>query len=275
MSEVSILLTGNTHRAEFRGAREMLERLGCVTAVADARSAAELLAGGQVLPDLIVVAQAYPAEFSHEAIDRLRRLAPLGQVVGLLGSWCEGEMRTGLPWPASVRLYWHQWPGQCHRQLSLIGRGECSAWGLPATAAEEERLLLDSRQPISDRSGLVAIQTRLFEMEDWLSAALRSRGYSTVWLHASRPARVKAASAALFDGSDMRGGEVDELQHLCRTLAPAPVITLLDFPRIGDHRRALQAGAAAVLSKPVRIEDLFWELDRVLETDTDEVGKAS
>jgi len=31
---------------------------------------------------------------------------------------------------------------------------------------------------------------------------------------------------------------------------PTPVIALLDFPRIEDYDRALEAGAAAVLSKP-------------------------
>ena len=125
--------------------------------------------------------------------------------------------------------------------------------------------MLDSRQPIAQRSGLVAVHTRVMEMEDWLSAALQSRGCSTVWLHPSRPVHVEGVAAALFDGSDMRDGEVEELEALCRDLAPAPVIVLLDFPRIEDHNRALAAGAAAVVSKPVQIDDLFWELDRVLE----------
>jgi CheY-like chemotaxis protein len=265
MAEVSILLVGNTRRAEFLRAREMVDRLGCTVEAANIDAAEELLTAGKVVPQLIVIAQAYPHQFSHEAVDRLRRLAPLARLLGLLGSWCEGEQRTGMPWPAVVRVYWHQWPGQCHRQLSLIDRGESSAWTLPVTATEEERLLLDSRQPIAQRSGLVAVHTRVMEMEDWLSAALRSRGCSTVWLQPSRPMHVEGAAAALFDGSDMRGGEVEELEALCRDLAPTPVIVLLDFPRIEDHNRALTAGAAAVVSKPVQIDDLFWELDRVLE----------
>jgi len=42
----------------------------------------------------------------------------------------------------------------------------------------------------------------------------------------------------------------------------APIVALLDFPRIEDRRRALAAGAQAILSKPLQVDDLFWELDR-------------
>lgn len=265
MPEVSILLVGNTDRSEFRQARAALEASGRVTSVPEAESAAAALSQRQVVPDVIVVAQSYPGQFSYQAIDRLRRLAPLARVLGLLGSWCEGEMRTGKPWPGAVRVYWHQWLPRCHQQLGRMRRGECSAWGLPITATEEERLLLAADDPPTDRQGLVAIYTRPFEMQDWLSAACRSRGYSTVWLRPPRPARVEGARAAIFDGPDCCGGEFDELDHLCGTLAPAPVIALLDFPRIEDHHRALAAGAAAVVSKPLHLDDLFWELDRALE----------
>jgi len=272
MSEVAILLVGNARRAEFLRAVEMLGRLGSVTEVGDAASAVEMLTSGQVVPELIVVAQAYPHQFTHEDVERLRRAVPLARVLGLMGSWCEGEMRTGSPWPAVVRVYWHQWPGQCQRQLSLMAADESSAWCLPATATEEERLLADSCLPIQQRSGLVAVHTRVMEMEDWLSDAMRRRGYSTVWLHPSRPVHVEGVAAALFDGSDLRGGELDELAKLCRDLSPAPVIALLDFPRIEDRRRALSAGAAAVISKPVQVEDLYWELDQALEADASGVA---
>lgn len=190
-SEISILLVGNTARSEFRRARAALDGLGRVVSVPDAESAAAALGEGQVVADVIVVAQSYPGEFSLRAIDRLRRLAPLSRVLGLMGSWCEGEARTGRPWPGAIRIYWHQWLPRCHRELRRLCRGQCSAWGLPITATEEERLLLGARQPVTQRQGLIAIYTRLFEMEDWLSAALRRRGCSTVWLRPPRPARTK------------------------------------------------------------------------------------
>jgi len=171
-----------------------------------------------------------------------------------------------------------------------MSRGERSAWTLPLTASDEERLLLAADEPMGKRQGLIAIYCRAYEMEDWLSAACRDVGCSTVWLRPPRPGKggqapfaemardppsacaplrangacppFPAPTAALFDGSDLDGEEFEELRHLCRTLAPAPVIALLDFPRIETHRRATAAGAAGVVSKPAYLQDLFWELDR-------------
>ncbi len=262
-SEVSILLVGDTDRSEFRPARAAMEASAHVFAVPDAESAVDALSRRQVVPDLIVVAQAYPAQFAHRAIDRLRRLAPLARVLGLLGSWCEGEMRTGKPWPAAIRLYWHQWLPRCEIELGRMRRNECSAWGLPITATEEERLLLGAETPTAKRQGLIAIHAWRFEMADWLSAACRLCGCSTVWLRPSRSARVEGATAAIFDGSDGRKKEVDQLRRLARVLHPAPTIALLDFPRIEDRRRALAAGAAAVISKPLQLNDLSWALDQI------------
>ena len=72
---------------------------------------------------------------------------------------------------------------------------------------------------------------------------------------------VEGAVAAIFDATDLSAGEYDDLRHLTTALHPAPVIALLAFPRSEDHRRALSAGAAAVVSKPLAVDDLFWELN--------------
>jgi hypothetical protein len=223
-------------------------------------SAAELLASGEFTPEVIVVAQAYPGQFSHGAIDRLRRLAPLARVLGLMGSWCEGEMRSGQPWPGAIRIYWHQWPARCGQELGRLAQGACPAWGLPVTASEEERLLAEADAAWPPRQGLIAIHARSFDVADMLAAACRGCGYATVWLHPSRPARVTGVAAALFDGSDLRGPEGDQLQQLAAALRPAPVVALLSFPRIEDRDRAVSLGAAAVLSKPLHLGDLWWHL---------------
>ena len=269
MSDIAILLVGKTDRSEFRRAAAALEGFGRVASAADVETAIGMLAQRQIIPELIVMAQSYPGEFSHPSLDRLQRLAPLSRVLGLLGSWCEGEMRSGDPWPAAVRVYWHQWCCQAERQLGRMVRDACCTWGLPVTATEEERILSLSEQPTSRREGLIAIHTWRREMEDWLSAALRRRGYSTVWLRGPRLGRVEGACGAIFNGSECRGEERDELGRLAAMVAPAGVIALLDFPRIEDHDRAISAGAAAVVSKPLQVEDLFWQLDRVLQDSTD------
>jgi len=263
VARISILLVGSTDRSEFREARAVLDESARVVAAADVPSALVVLAEGRIVPELIVVAQAYPGQFSHAVVDRMRRLAPLARVLGLLGSWCEGETRTGQPWPAAVRIYWHQWEAYVRREIARASEGAASTWSLPVTASEEERLLF-AREPSGRREGLIAISTPEFEMQDWLRAACTRRGYSSVWLLPHAGAHVEGATAAIFDGDDCRGDEAESLEHLAAALGPVPIIALMDFPRIDDRSRALAAGAKAVVSKPFLIEDLFWQIDRLV-----------
>ena len=261
---MSILLVGDADRREFRQARDELAALGRVRGLPTSRPRRPCWPSEEAAVDVIVVAQARPGEFSHAQIERLRQSAPLARIVALLGSWCEGEMRSGKPWPAAVRTYWHQWPARADRELRRLARGRRSAWALPVTATEEERLLADAAEPLPARAGLIAISSPSLAMADWLAAACRHCGYATAWLRPPQPVRVRGAAAVLFDGGECRGEERDELRRLAAAMAPAPLVALLDFPRIEDFDRARSAGAAAVLSKPLQLEDLYWHLDRVV-----------
>src|SRR5262245_6670790 len=87
-----------------------------------------------VNPELIVVAQSRPGMIAARQMDALRRPAPLAGVVALLGSWCEGETRTGRPWPGVERLYWYEFPAWWRRQLALRAKGCCPEWSRPAGA---------------------------------------------------------------------------------------------------------------------------------------------
>lgn len=263
MSEICVLLIGDTRRREFRRARASLDDAARVREAPDAEEAEVLLAGGRFLPEVIVVAQSHPGQFSARQIDRLRRLAPLARVLALLGSWCEGEVRTGNPWPAVIRVYWHQWLPCWRQELARLRQGECPAWGLPVTASEEDRLLASAEAPAPTREGLIAICSPCFEMQDWLAAACRGRGYSTEWIRPHRPTTLRDTTAAIFDATDCRGEELDQLKRFAAVSGEAPVLALLDFPRIEDEDLALAAGAVAVLAKPLLLEDLFWQLDQM------------
>ncbi len=265
MPEISILLLGETDRPEFCDFRSTLESLGRVSRISEAERAIEVLETGEITADVIVIAQAFPQQFSHADFDRLRRLAPLSRILGLLGSWCEGETRSGQPLPAAIRIYWHQWHARAERELHRLIQSQCPSWGLPVTATEEERLLVSTAQTPPRGHGLVAIHARGFAMGDWLSEACRTCGYSAVWLRPPHYTHVEGAVAAIFDGSDLDGEELDQLGRLTNAIGRTPVIALLDFPRIEDRRRALAAGAAAVLSKPLNLDDLFWQLDEAVE----------
>ena len=263
-SQLSILVIGGTDRSEFRGPVSELRSLGGVTIAKDVSSAVDLVSGGKIVPDVVVVAQAFPGQFSADAIDQLRRSAPLARVVGLLGSWCEGETRTGWPWPGAIRVYWHQWRPQCQQELTRIAAGRASTWALPITVGDEERLLAVSREPFPLKKGHIAVVTPLFDMQDWLQRICRRQGYSTSWSRPHQSIGIEQVAAAIFDADECSGKELDALKHLVDAIEPAPVLALMDFPRVESRDRALAAGARAVLSKPFLVDDLFWQLNQLI-----------
>jgi hypothetical protein len=319
---MNILLVDEFERSEFHQARESLAAGGNLLRAGGMAHAAAIVEEQPCPPELIVLAHAFPLQYSHAEIDRLRRLAPLSRIVALLGSWCEGETRSGSPAPGVIRVYWHQWAERSGRELARLARGEPSAWSLPVTATEEERLLSQSARPTGTGSffgpfyrdlparmtaekcacplpacesmrnhveGLIAVESRCNEMADWLSAACRERGYCVARLDFSNrnetesetgqecdiepdssfgpcgnnAVRLEGAVAGVFDGSDASESELKRLRRFSAAIRPAPVVALLDFPRIEDTQIALRSGAAAMLSKPLLAEDLFWRLDRL------------
>lgn len=260
----SILVVGDRTRGEFASVVGDLEASRSVEVVGEIVQAERRLRTADALPELVVLAQSYPGEFSPRAVEGLRRLAPLARIVGLLGSWCEGEARSGEPWPAVPRVYWHQWTRRASRELPRRGGGGGASWQLPPTASEEERLLAVSPVDWAMGQGLVAVRTSCFEMAELMTDLLCRAGYGAVWLEPWRPARLTGLSAVLFDGDDLRGDGFAELGRLVAVHRPVPVLALLDFPRTDDVARAREAGAAGVVSKPFLLDEFLDELARAI-----------
>jgi hypothetical protein len=222
--------------------------------------------------ELIVIAQSRPGAIGEQVIQRLRRVAPLAGIVGLLGSWCEGETRTGRPWPGVPRLYWHELPTWWQRQLTLRAAGRCPDWArplsseLPALNIQHPASSIQHPAPLS--RGLIVLRTHHRDTADALSDVFRHAGFATVWQRPDHPAGiVRGATAGIWDGGQLDEAEAEDLAFFCRTLLSdaAPVIALLDFPRRDRVDRAFELGASAVLGKPWRNEALIAQLHTLLE----------
>ena len=180
------LLVGDIHRSEFAEARADLAGLGPLVVAANAAEAAQSIEVNRFLPQVIVLAEAYPGQIALAEVERLRTLAPLARMIGLLGSWCEGETRTGRPWPGVVRVYWYEW-SSCRRELQRLCREGSPLLSLPSTATDEERLLARSGSSQPHGSGLIVVSSPHRATVDWLSDVCRQRGYEVVaWLPGPR-----------------------------------------------------------------------------------------
>ena len=169
----------------------------------DVEAAAAVLAEDDAAVDVIVVAQARPGEFSHAQIERLRQAAPLARIVGLLGSWCEGEMRSGRPWPAAVRTLLAPVVGPRRSRVAAAGRRPALGLGA-AVDGDRRRSALGRRgRAAAGAAGLIAISSRSRDgrLAGGRLPALRLRD------------RLAAAAAA---GPGARGGGGDVRRFECR-----------------------------------------------------------
>jgi len=263
MPPLDILLLGGAECPEFEWPLQQMEAVSKVVSVRGVDAALDYLRESARPPDLIVVAQAFPAAFSHSQLNALHRAAPLSRVVALLGSWCEGESRTGDPWPAAIRVYWYRWPAFFADELSRMYAAEPPSWSLPLTASDEERSLLAAAQPLVQTAGLIAVAAHDSQTAGWLADACSTRGYATVWLTSRRTPLVTGVAAVVADLPHFLRRDRDRLAGLARQFHPAPVVALLNNPRVEEWKQAWEAGAGAVVAKPLELTDLYWALDHV------------
>lgn len=213
-------------------------------------------------PALLLLVQRLPGEASAEEVAAVRRRFPLARWLTLLGSWCEGEPRSGKPLPGVARLYWHQWSPRVLGEIRKLAAGEPSEWSLPATAAAEERLSSDpspaAREPRSARP-LIALQTDQREMAEALAALLEQTGFAPCWCRCdcSPTAEIAATVVDLGHGCQRAW---HSLAETCRATR-RPVLALLSFPRPEDATRARDLGASELLSKPLDSRDLVASLN--------------
>ncbi|HVW37248.1 MAG TPA: hypothetical protein VHB99_08075 [Pirellulales bacterium] len=259
-----VLLIGDATHGEFRAAIETIESHGALAIVRDIKGALGKLEHVSTPFSLVIVAQARPGEYCDAEIDALRRAAPLAPIVALLGSLCEGETRSGKPWPGVIRVYWHQWRQRAGLELAALQAGRSSAWGLPATASEEERLLASAPRSFGQKQGVVAIAAKNFEMADWLADACRGQSWTAVCTPPVRPIEADDVAAVLWDAGLAAEVNANELAAIQAAFPAAPIVALADFLRIEQYERLLAAGVAAVLSKPVVLAELVWQLDEAV-----------
>ena len=244
-----ILLVGDYRGDEFAAALAAMSQAADVVQVDDLQTAADWLQRPTPV-DLVVVAQARPGRFSLSQIEAIRLAAPLAPIVALLGSWCEGETRSGAPWPGVTRVYWHQWSERFGQEMGRLSRGAPGAWTQPLTATAEERLLWSETAQRGEDHRLVAVVSDDCEICDWLVAACKTRGMSPMTLRRAPVERIEVVSLLLWDAGLPSPKAIEAFQLGLRQFPNCRAIVLADFPRDDDVRSFLAVGAAAVVSKP-------------------------
>lgn len=259
-----VLLIGDTSRDEFGGVVSWLavrSRLQCMPSLQGALA----VAGSIRAPELIVLAQSWPGQISTVAVEEAHRVWPLARLVTLLGSWCEGETRSGRPCPGVWRIFWYDFVRRLEHWLQNVGPRGGVCWNLPRLSGESERLWCELNERPNPQRGRVAIVAHSIPAYEALSEACTAVGHTTCWRPVGDQRIVDRASAGIWDVC--RGLELEwpQIEEFARLVAPATVVITVGFPRQHDVQRATRLGAT-VLAKPFQLPDLWRALGGTVST---------
>lgn len=259
-----VLLIGDHRHGEFSKATAWLAENSLLSFAATPAAAIRAMQHPALPPELVVVAQARPSQFAQAEIETVHRLAPLARLAVLAGSWCEGEMRTGHPWPGVLRLYWHQGEARLRELLT----GSNPLWSHPRTATEVERLLdLPVPRALGERK-LIAIGTETSLAYQGLAATCVEAGYATVWLAPRHLTMIHGAVAGIWDESQTPD-TLEPWHEFAHHVRDAPIVALVNFPRLADYQRLHDQGIGQLIAKPFMNADLIGIIHDQLGTRLD------
>jgi hypothetical protein len=260
MNEASIWIIGDWRHANFSaavGSLNALARCDCFDDIAAALVGLRSAARSRGVMAILIL-QSRPGQFTPEDVEHLHTAAPLARLVTLAGLWCEGEMRSGCPWPGVVRIPWCSWEARLPRELELAGVARAATAPLPRTATETERIEGTMRDFVIRKhlNGTAAICTSNRTTLESIAEALTQLGVEARWWFIGAESQIEPVDVMIVDGW--------EQIPVSNPSEITPCVLLLHFPRPEDIDRAAASGIAAVLSQPLLLADLSATLEALL-----------
>jgi hypothetical protein len=259
-----VLWVGSTSGVEFGLARSGLTAHVDVVELARATDAHDAaLAGGDLAPVFAVLASDRPGRFTVADAAALSRRWPLMPIVSVASSLVEGRRRSGPQLPGVEEVAWHDLAGRSGWWLAALDAGLPTGLGMPATARREERLLESlaalTRRPDWAGTDVAVAAGRPLELEG-LCDLLEIAGHRVVHRSCGRPRIDETAAAVVWDVGDLLPDQLAWLRLLAANRPGLEIVLLESFPRGDTAAAATQAGAAAILGRPVSLEALAGTL---------------
>ena len=209
--------------------------------------------------DLIVLAQSRPDQISAELVERIQAKQPTTPVVALLGSWCEGGMRSDVPWPGVRRVYWHQWEGRFEDFSGQLDEDGLALWHQPGTANDaDDAMLYHDHSSSFSPAMLVAVSAASQTQFEYVRDVLKSFGWNSCWAERANfdQETVDLVSALCIEANSFSGDLANRVDWLRSKLPGVPTSLVLNFPRSQDVAAAGELGIENIVSKPFQPADL-------------------
>jgi hypothetical protein len=258
----SIVVLGDSDLQQFAAPLHWLKQRKSLQHFHTVAEAERFLATNACAGQVITVAR--PGRFTTGEIETLHALAPMAPVVALVGAWCDGETRSGKPWPGVPRVAWHAWRS-AFSQLWGDKPQKRSLW-LPRLATDLDRLIAQPALPCCPSGHLLFVRSSDHRLAEILVMAAEQQGWRAIHVHEEQLATQDAAEAWIWDWSPSAADEALRLRAARVAHPQARVVALLDFARPEAAALAETNGANAVLGKPFSLADLFEALAATSES---------
>jgi hypothetical protein len=261
---LSVLLLGDCEAGDFRSLVEIIRGL---RRTADVRQANDFAGLRQLVevdawhPDLVVVLQAWPDEFSELDVHELIALCSLARIVCCFGPWCDSDGRTRSIWPLAVRVPVAAAGGRLAREWSLLDDRGAQSAALPLTAARSEIFEFDFGQwrglapPQQERSVAVISPDRSWE--GMIEEAVRASGFQ---IHG--PQSGECPAVVIFDADPWNADRALALQAVRAADGDARITAAVGFPRPDLTSELLESGANDVWFKLAPLGELIDAIGR-------------
>ncbi|MFP6671110.1 MAG: hypothetical protein VB857_06820 [Pirellulaceae bacterium] len=269
-SEPGVLFIGKSCHGEFAGALDWLRARGDVVLQPTVETALMWLQDSRCQPATIVLGLTRRGEHAARGLQQLQRTVPLANLIALVGSWCEGETRSGKPANGWSRVYWHQFPRRAAGEFFLEEQQDGST-GLrdrvyvPKTMSDNERCLLLSKRPLPRGCGRIGINTLREVDYDALANACASAGYKTFWWQRATPEMIGEADCVVWDRWGLQDRELRELLCWRERWGDLPVVATIGFPRTQDYQLVAEGVVESIVGKPFVLTELLAALQESRE----------
>jgi hypothetical protein len=221
--------------------------------------------------DLIVVAQTRRDQIDQATIDELASQHPNTPIVNLLGSWSEGETRSGSPLRGVHRVFWHQWNSQFEKFTNEMKSSDISSWHQPptTTAADQARqsntLPNNQTNPIFADGLAVGISATSRISFETLRDAIDAMGGTCFWLEqGERP--IEPGGVICIDANSVTGTLITRIEEFRTRFESPAFVVILNFPRKQELDELARWGIDQVISKPFELQDLSASIVRAAGT---------
>ncbi len=254
----TVLVTGDFEADVFQfvlqnDTRLKYSRLSDVTQNSDVKNNFD----GQ--PDLVVVCQARRGSIACADSEQLIEQFPLSMRVVLLGSYCEGERRSGQPLEGWHRRFWHQWPAFWGVLEKVFQDQLDHPFRLPATATDGDLLFRYNAlaEQVLAAQYRICVDCRWRSEQQWFNDLFEHHGCRIVPLSEKDQAD---AILVVRDSFDVSSQHV--VGQLKLELPSKPIVLTLNFPRIQEFCQAAKMGIAAVIARPFVNLELLYSVEQ-------------